>query len=83
MASEHEIPEGFAPEYKAKNLKKTNIFFGIKQFIQKDICSLCRKIYTFVLDCCRTLYGVRGFKFPPPSIQAGYYVSHPVWGAWI
>ena len=63
MASEHEIPEGFAPEYKAKNLKKTNIFFGIKQFIQKDICSLCRKIYTFVLDCCRTLYGVRGFKF--------------------
>ena len=83
MASEHEIPEGFAPEYKAKNLKKTNIFFGIKQFIQKDICSLCRKIDTFVLDCCRTLYGVRGFKLSHKIWNVSTNASHPVWGAWI
>ena len=43
-------------------LRKPITFFRTKQFVQKNICSLHGRDHIFVQDCCRTPYGVRGFK---------------------
>ena len=64
MGSEHENPGRFALDRKKKPFEKTIIFFSDKQFVQKNKCNLYKKAIFFIQNCCRTPYGVRGFKLP-------------------
>ena len=83
MGSEHENPGRFALDRKKKPFEKTIIFFSDKQFVQKNKCNLYKKAIFFIQNCCRTPYGVRGFKFCIDGKRSDKPLSHSVWSAWI
>lgn len=86
MGSEHENPGRFALDRKKKPFEKTIIFFSDKQFVQKNKCNLYKKAIFFIQNCCRTPYGVRGFKYICVCQFGlvnctGTYDTSPIWNA--
>ena len=62
MGSEHENPGRFALDRKKKPFEKKIKFFSDKTICPKNKCNLYKKAIFFIQNCCRTPYGVRGFK---------------------
>ncbi len=79
MGSEHENPGRFALDRKKKPFEKTIIFFSDKQFVQKNKCNLYKKAIFFIQNCCRTPYGVRGFKWFE-NIRISFLLSRTPYG---